>query len=126
MFLQFFVWGAWYTYIAVYMTAEGKGDLIHWPVNVNPIPAIAVPLLLGLVADRYLSTEKVLEALHILGGPGGSRGRGGRVVCAGAVVCFPGEDGAGSDSQRSEPVMLRGRRKYPRGCTTGEYQQYRN
>jgi nucleoside transporter len=68
MFLQFFVWGAWYTSIAVYMTAEGMGDLTHWPFTVNPIAAIAAPFFLGLVADRYFSTEKVLGVLHILGG----------------------------------------------------------
>jgi nucleoside transporter len=68
MFLQFFIWGAWYTSIAVYMTAEGMGDLTHWPFTVNPIAAIVAPFFLGLVADRYFSTEKVLGVLHILGG----------------------------------------------------------
>ena len=67
MFLQFFVWGAWYTSIAVYMTAEGMGHLTHWPFTVNPIAAIAAPFFLGLVADRYFSTEKVLGVLHLLG-----------------------------------------------------------
>lgn len=67
MFLQFFVWGAWYTSIAVYMTAGGMGDLTHWPFTVNPIAAIAAPFFLGLVADRYFSTEKVLGVLHVLG-----------------------------------------------------------
>src|SRR5919198_445472 len=47
MFLQFFIWGAWYT--------------------VNPIAAIAAPFFLGLIADRYFSTEKVLGVLHLLG-----------------------------------------------------------
>jgi MFS family permease len=91
MFFQFFVWGVWYTSIAVYM-AEGMGDLTHWPFTVNPIPAMAAPLFLGLVADRYFSTEKVLGVSHILGGPGGGRGRGGRVVCGGAVVCLQGRE----------------------------------
>ena len=68
MFLQFFVWGAWYTSIAVFMTAEGMSDLTHWPFTVNPIAAIAAPFFLGLVADRYFSTEKVLGVLHLLGG----------------------------------------------------------
>ena len=67
MFLQFFVWGAWYTSIAVYMTAGGMGDLTHWPFTVNPIAAIAAPFFLGLVADRYFPTEKVLGVLHVLG-----------------------------------------------------------
>jgi nucleoside transporter len=67
MFLEFFVWGAWYTTVAVFMTAKGMGDLTHWPFTVNPIAAIAAPFFVGLVADRYFSTEKVLGVLHILG-----------------------------------------------------------
>ena len=68
MFLQFFIWGAWYTSIAVYMTNHGMGTLTHWPYTVNPVAAIVAPFFLGLVADRYFATEKVLGFLHILGG----------------------------------------------------------
>ena len=67
MFLQFFVWGAWYTSVAVYMSNEGMGDLTHWPFTVNPIAAIVAPFFLGLVADRFFATEKVLAVLHLLG-----------------------------------------------------------
>lgn len=68
MFLEFFIWGAWYTAIAVYMTQEGMGDLTHWPYTVVPLGAIFAPFFVGLVADRYFSTEKVLGTLHFLGG----------------------------------------------------------
>ena len=68
MFLQFFIWGAWYTTIAVYMTAHGMETLTHWPYTVNPVAAIIAPFFLGLVADRYFSTEKILGVLHLLGG----------------------------------------------------------
>jgi nucleoside transporter len=68
MFLQFFIWGAWYTSIAVYMTNHGMGTLTHWPYTVNPVAAIVAPFFLGLVADRYFATEKVLATLHLLGG----------------------------------------------------------
>ncbi|NJD09331.1 MAG: MFS transporter [Gemmatimonadetes bacterium] len=68
MFLQFFIWGAWYTTIAVYMTAQGMETLTHWPYTVNPVAAIIAPFFLGLVADRYFSTEKILGVLHLLGG----------------------------------------------------------
>jgi nucleoside transporter len=67
MFLQFFVWGAWYTTVAVYMAQSGMATLTHWPYTVNPIAAIAAPFFLGLIADRYFPTEKVLGALHLLG-----------------------------------------------------------
>jgi nucleoside transporter len=68
MFLQFFIWGAWYTTVAVFMTNQGMETLTHWPYTVNPIAAIVAPFFLGLVADRYFATEKVLGALHLLGG----------------------------------------------------------
>ena len=68
MFLQFFVWGAWYVTIGNYMAAEGMADLTHWPYTVNPIAAIVAPFFLGLVADRFFATEKVLGTLHLLGG----------------------------------------------------------
>lgn len=67
MFLEFFVWGAWYSTVAVYMAANGMESLTHWPFTVNPIAAIAAPFFVGLIADRYFATEKVLGFLHILG-----------------------------------------------------------
>jgi nucleoside transporter len=68
MFLQFFVWGAWYVTIGNYMAAQGMVDLAHWPYTVNPIAAIIAPFFLGLVADRFFAAEKVLGTLHFLGG----------------------------------------------------------
>jgi nucleoside transporter len=68
MFLEFFIWGAWYTTIAVYMTSRGMETLTHWPFTVNPIAAIVAPFFLGLIADRYFATERVLGVLHLLGG----------------------------------------------------------
>jgi nucleoside transporter len=68
MFLQFFVWGAWYTTIAVYMARHGMETLTWLPFTVNPIAAIVAPFFLGLIADRYFATEKVLAVLHLLGG----------------------------------------------------------
>ncbi|MCW9706494.1 nucleoside permease [Fodinibius salsisoli] len=67
MFLEFFIWGAWYSTVAVYMTANGMENLTHWPFMVNPIAAIVAPFFVGLIADRYFPTEKVLGTLHLLG-----------------------------------------------------------
>ncbi|MDW6004160.1 MFS transporter [Vibrio mangrovi] len=67
MFMQFFVWGAWYTSIAVYMSEVGMGDLTHWPYTVNPIAAVIAPFFIGLIADKYFATQKVLGLLHIAG-----------------------------------------------------------
>lgn len=67
MFLEFFIWGAWYSTVAVFMTSNGMENLTHWPFTVNPIAAIIAPFFVGLIADRYFATEKVLGILHILG-----------------------------------------------------------
>ncbi|HET6566468.1 MAG TPA: nucleoside permease [Rhodothermales bacterium] len=68
MFLEFFVWGAWYTTVGVYMNAHGMKDLVQWPFTMNAVAAIVSPFFLGLIADRYFATEKVLGVLHLLGG----------------------------------------------------------
>ncbi len=67
-FLQFFVWGAWYTSIAVYMSTVGMGTVTFWAFTAQPIGALISPFFLGLIADRYFSTEKVLGVMHLLSG----------------------------------------------------------
>ncbi|HLI92385.1 MAG TPA: MFS transporter, partial [Puia sp.] len=67
MFLEFFIWGAWYTMIGVYMTNHGMPKLTQWPFTVNPIAAIIAPFFIGLIADRYFATQKVMGVLHIIG-----------------------------------------------------------
>ena len=68
MFLQFFVWGAWYTTIAVFMQNQGMETLTHWPFTVNPVAAIVAPFFVGLIADRFFATERVFGLLHLIGG----------------------------------------------------------
>lgn len=68
MFLEFFVWGAWYTTIAVYMSHHGMENLTHWPFTGNAIAAIVAPFIVGMVADRYFNSERILGFLHLLGG----------------------------------------------------------
>jgi len=68
MFLEFFIWGAWYTTIGVFMQNQGMNTLTHWPFTVNPIAAIVAPFFVGLVADRYFATERVFGLLHLVGG----------------------------------------------------------
>ncbi len=68
MFLEFFVWGAWYTTIAVYMSHHGMENLTHWPFTGNAIAAIVAPFIVGMIADRYFNSERILGFLHLLGG----------------------------------------------------------
>ncbi|MBM3495886.1 MAG: MFS transporter, partial [Armatimonadetes bacterium] len=68
MFLQFFVWGGWYVTVGNYMGANGMTDKIAWAYSLCPIAAIISPFFLGMVADRFFATERVLAVMHILGG----------------------------------------------------------
>src|SRR5438093_4160249 len=68
MFLQFFIWGAWYTTIGNYMSAHGMSSQAYLPYTVNPIAAIVAPFFLGVIADRYFATQRVLGVLHLFGG----------------------------------------------------------
>ena len=69
MFLQFFIWGAWYVTMGPFMDAAGMGaKSIAWAYTVGPIAAIASPFFLGMVADRFFATERVTAVMHLLGG----------------------------------------------------------
>jgi nucleoside transporter len=68
MFLEFFIWGAWYVTVGNYMGAHGMGSAIFWAYTVGPIAAIISPFFLGMVADRFFPTERVLAAMHLVGG----------------------------------------------------------
>ncbi len=68
MFLQFFIWGAWYVTVGKYMGSLGMFSHIGTAYTVGPIAAVISPFFLGVVADRFFATERVLGVLHILGG----------------------------------------------------------
>ena len=68
MFLEFFIWGSWYVTIGNYMASVGMTESIAWAFSVHPIGAIVSPFFLGMVADRFFATERVLGVLHLLGG----------------------------------------------------------
>ena len=69
MFLQFFVWGAWYVTAPNFLSTIGfePGDIAN-TYSVGPIAGIITPLFVGMIADRLFSAQHVLGILHIAGG----------------------------------------------------------
>jgi len=68
MFLQFFIWGAWYATGGNYMNSHGMANVIYLAYMVSAIGAIISPFFLGMIADRFFPVQKVLGIMHILSG----------------------------------------------------------
>jgi nucleoside transporter len=69
MFLQFFLWGAWFVTLGPFMDARGfKGEMIGNAYSTAPVAAILAPLILGAIADRFFASQRVMAFLHFVGG----------------------------------------------------------
>jgi nucleoside transporter len=69
MFLQFFVWGAWFVTLGTYLFKIGfTGGQVGNTYLMNNIAAIIAPFFVGMIADRFFASQKVMGTLHLLGG----------------------------------------------------------
>ncbi len=68
MFLQFFSWGAWFSTVALCLGAFKMSGVTATAYGSAPLAAIIAPLFLGLIADRFFPSEKVMAVLMLLGG----------------------------------------------------------
>ena len=68
MFVQFFIWGAWYVTAPNYLSTIGftatDFGLIY---TVGPVAGIISPFFVGMIADRFFPAQRVLGVMHILG-----------------------------------------------------------
>jgi nucleoside transporter len=69
MFLNYVIWGSWYVTLGTYLTATLKFSATEAGsvFGTTALASMISPFFIGLVADRFFSTERVLAALHLIG-----------------------------------------------------------
>jgi len=69
MFLEFFIWGAWFVTLGTFLVKElsASGTQISLAYLTQSIGAVIAPFIIGLIADRFFSAQKILGVLHLVG-----------------------------------------------------------
>ncbi|MDB5007127.1 MAG: nucleoside transporter [Mucilaginibacter sp.] len=69
MFLEFFIWGAWFVTMGTYLTKtlSATGTQNGTAYATQALGAIIAPFIVGLIADKYFSAQRILGVLHLIG-----------------------------------------------------------
>jgi nucleoside transporter len=70
MFLNYVIWGAWYVTIGTWLSTARHftGQQVGLVSGTTAVGAIVAPFLVGLIADKFFATERLLATLHFVGG----------------------------------------------------------
>lgn len=69
MFLQYFIYGSWLVTLGTFLGSSlgASGKQVGLAYMTPAIAAIISPFIVGMIADRFFATERVLAALHLVG-----------------------------------------------------------
>ena len=69
MFLDFFIWGTWYVTMGTFLVDAFGADGIQVAMayETQSIGAIVAPVIIGILADRYFSAQKLMGVIHLVG-----------------------------------------------------------
>ncbi len=70
MFLEYFIWGAWYVTLGTWLGQQlhFSGQEIGLAAGTTALGAMLSPFLVGLMADELFANQRLLAALHGIGG----------------------------------------------------------
>ena len=69
MFLEFFIWGSWYVTMGTYLSKSLQASDVQngLAYGTQSLGAIIAPFIVGLIADRFFSAQRILGVIHLTG-----------------------------------------------------------
>lgn len=69
MFLEFFIWGGWFVTMGTYLTKTLSASDVQngMAYGTQSWGAIIAPFIIGLIADKFFSAQRILGILHLMG-----------------------------------------------------------
>ncbi|MCF1714136.1 nucleoside permease [Flavihumibacter sp. RY-1] len=69
MFLQYFIWSAWYVTMGTYMESSlgATGQDIGQAFSALALATMISPFFVGMIADRFFAAQKIMGVLHLVG-----------------------------------------------------------